>query len=149
MATADHPFLTKGGMTSLNALQPGDLVSIYAFEGVDYDPPTSRVLLTEADLENVYPGTKNGLDQALSALRRRGLLPLHLEHPALPFLIKLMNLFRGMDICSLTMAAGHRLDCMGRRKLLSLFAAILGELGLRRLEYTDGQEAMKFAPDTV
>jgi tRNA-splicing ligase RtcB len=95
VASADHPFLTKHGMTPLDALQLGDEVSVYPFEGVDYEPPSSRVLLNESDLASVYPGTRNGFAQAVKALRQRGLLPLYLDHPALPFLVKLMGFVQG------------------------------------------------------
>ena len=95
VASADHPFLTKHGMTPLNALQLGDEVSVYPFEGVDYEPPSARVLLTERDLAGIYPGTRNGLAQAVKALRQRELLPLQLDHPALPFLTKLMGFVQG------------------------------------------------------
>src|SRR5215831_10220340 len=95
VASADHPFLTKQGMTPLEALQLGDEVSMYPFEGVDYEPPSSRLLLNESDLARVYPGTRNGLVQAVKVLRQRGLLPLRLDHPGLPFLIKLMGFVQG------------------------------------------------------
>ena len=95
LASADHPFLTKGGMTPLEALQLGDEVSVYPFEGVDYEPPSCRVLINESDLGRIYPGTRNGLVQVVKALRQRGLLPLRLDHPALPFLIKLMGFVQG------------------------------------------------------
>jgi len=95
VASADHPFMTKRGMTALNALQLGDEVSVYPFEGVDYETPSSRVIVHEQDLAGLYPGTKNGLAQSIAALRLRGLLPLQLDHSALPFLIKLMGFIQG------------------------------------------------------
>ncbi len=95
VASADHPLLTKQGMTPLNALRLGEEVSVYPFEGVDYETPPSRVIIHEHALAGIYPGTKNGLAQSIAALRQRGLLPLQLDHPALPFLIKLMGFIQG------------------------------------------------------
>ncbi len=109
MASADHPLLTEHGMAPLDALRLGDRVSVYPFEGVDYEPPSSCVLLNESDLTSIYPGTRNGLAQAIAALRQRGLLPLAIDHPALPFLIKLMGFIQG---------DGHlQLDSGGRAQI--------------------------------
>ncbi|MGQ0810744.1 MAG: intein-containing RctB family protein [Nitrospiraceae bacterium] len=95
VASADHPLLTRCGMVPLAHLVPGDCVSVYPFEGVPYESPTPALLVTEQDLTAMYPGTKNGLAQSIKALLQRKLLPLTLDHPSLPFLIKLMGFIQG------------------------------------------------------
>ena len=95
VATADHPFLTNRGMVPLEDLALGDAVSVYPFEGVPYKAPGSEVLLTEADLASYYPGSQNGLAQCLKALKERNLVPLTMDNPALPYLIRLMGFIQG------------------------------------------------------
>lgn len=95
LATADHPFLTPRGMAPLNDLKPGEVVSVYPFEGVPYEPPGSEVLVAEAELVRLYPGAQNGLAQCLTALKQRGLLPLAMDNPALPYLIRMMGFIQG------------------------------------------------------
>jgi tRNA-splicing ligase RtcB len=95
LATGDHPFWTRHGMVPLEELKPGDMVAVYPFEGVPYESPGSDLLVTEADLRERYPGSPNGFAQCVTALKQRGLLPLTMDHPALPYLIKLMGFIQG------------------------------------------------------
>ncbi len=113
VATADHPFWTKNGMVPLGKLDTGDAVATYAFEGVPYEAPSSEVLLTEDDLANQYPGSENGLQQCLKALTLRGLLPLKMNNPALPYLIRLMAFIQG---------DGHLQHDGGLRRQIGLYA---------------------------
>lgn len=94
-ATADHPFLTPEGMVPIKDLTSGQRVSVYPFEGVAYAPPSHEVLVTEEDVARAYPGHANGLRQILKALKERDLLPLQMDHPKLPYLIKLMGFTQG------------------------------------------------------
>ena len=45
-ATADHPFLTPTGMQRLQELRVDDPVAIVPFQGVEYEPPTRKAILT-------------------------------------------------------------------------------------------------------
>jgi tRNA-splicing ligase RtcB len=95
IATEDHPFLTPHGMVPLKDLSIGNAVCIYPFEGVRYEKPGTEVLLCADDLARLYPGSKNGFEQCLMALKKRELLPLRMDNPALPFLIRLMGFIQG------------------------------------------------------
>ncbi|MGH2397791.1 MAG: RtcB family protein, partial [bacterium] len=95
VATADHPFMTAGGMVPLGDLTLGQYVSVYPFEGVPYAAPSNDVLITEADIRRIYPGHANGLSQLLKVLQKKRLLPLTVDHPALPYLIKLLGFCQG------------------------------------------------------
>lgn len=95
VATEDHPFYTPGGMVPLRDIGAGARVAVYPFEGVAYEEPGDEVLVTDEVIARHYPGNGNGLRQVLGALRSRGLLPLSLDHPALPYLIRLMGFVQG------------------------------------------------------
>ncbi|MDI7250200.1 MAG: intein-containing RctB family protein [Bacillota bacterium] len=95
VATTDHPFPTPRGMVPLAELAVGDAVSVYPFEGVPYEGPTDEVLVSEADLRAAYPGPATGLRQVVRVLRERGLLPLRMGNPRLPYLVKLLGFIQG------------------------------------------------------
>ena len=84
-ATPDHPVLTPDGMKPLEEIRPGERIALFPFEGVEYEDPGDRVILDETDLpENVR-----------SELKKRGLLPLRLDNPKLPYLARLLGYFTG------------------------------------------------------
>ena len=94
-ATAEHPLLTPDWMVPLGSIEIGDRVSVYPFEGVPYEEPEGDVLVTEVHIAAAYPGPATGLTQTIRALHDRGLLPLRMDHPKLPYLIKLMGFIQG------------------------------------------------------
>ena len=95
LATPDHPLLTDRGMIPLGTIQPGDRVAVYPFEGVRYEAPSPETLVEQAHVASRYPGPATGLTQLTRALYERGLLPLKLNHPKLPHLIKLLGFVQG------------------------------------------------------
>jgi tRNA-splicing ligase RtcB len=100
LATADHPFLTRNGMTELEGLKPGDSVARYPFEGVPYQPPSDEILLDESDIrralaEQGKENRGNALIQILNQLKKCDLLPLRMNAPQLPYLIKLLGFVIG------------------------------------------------------
>ncbi len=95
-ATADHPFYTPQGMVELERLWPGDRVAIYPFEGVPYEDPGDKTIVTEADIRDLFVGREkdergHAVSQILAHLRRLGLLPLRRDSPQLPHLLKLLG----------------------------------------------------------
>lgn len=94
-ATADHPLLTPTGMVPLRDLIANAHVAVYPFEGSPYDTPGDEVLVTEEHVRVAYPGHDNGLSQLLAALNARNLLPLRLDHPKLPHLVRVMGFLQG------------------------------------------------------
>ena len=100
IATADHPFWTMDGMRPLGELWPGELVALYPFEGVEFQDPGDRVIVSEADvdqlLRSIDKGKRgNAVSQIKAHLCRRNLLPLRLSSPAMPYLLKLMGYVLG------------------------------------------------------
>jgi len=95
-ATGDHPFWTPGGMVPLKDLNRGDVVAVYPFEGVPYEDPGSDVILEESDVRKLLMSLEkdsrgNGLNQIITQLKKRGLLPLRYDSPQLPYLLKVMG----------------------------------------------------------
>ncbi len=109
VATGDHPFLTPVGMAPLKELFPGEVVSVYPFEGMPYEAPPDEVLVTEEDLRNAYPShlKGNGLNQIIKFLRARNLLPLRMNDPKLPYLVKFMGFLQGDGSVSFSPEGGN------------------------------------------
>jgi len=95
IATEDHRFLTPRGMVALGEVRNGESVALYPFEGVPYEAAGDDVLVAEEDIARFYPSRRGGLGQVLAVLRKRGLIPMTLGHPKLPYLIKLMGFVHG------------------------------------------------------
>jgi len=96
IATEDHPFYTKDGMVILDKLKVGDEVAIYPFEGVPYEKPSDQIILKEERIRELllklgkgFAG--NGLNQIISHLKKRKLLPLRYDSPQLPYILKVMG----------------------------------------------------------
>ena len=99
-ATSDHPFYTPRGMVPLERINPGDRVAVYPFEGTPYEEPPGETILAEEGFVRFLTGHDktsrgNALAQLLAQLKRRNLLPLRYDSPALPYLLKLMGFVMG------------------------------------------------------
>ncbi|MGH7264663.1 MAG: RtcB family protein [Candidatus Rokuibacteriota bacterium] len=88
VATADHPLLSPDGWRQIGQLQAGDRVAVSSFEGVPYERPAPVLLVTPEALEAEDP-------RGVESLRNRGLLPLTLDHPAAPVLLKVFGYAMG------------------------------------------------------
>ncbi len=100
VATSDHPLWTEDGMRALEHLSPGERVAVYPFEGIAYQHPDPRELVNEANLESYLlklgkSQAGNAIGQITNQLRKRNLLPLRLDSPAVPYLCKLMGFLFG------------------------------------------------------
>ncbi|QDA31630.1 RNA-splicing ligase RtcB [Thermococcus indicus] len=87
-ASGDHPILTENGYIKAEDLKPGDLVAVYPFEGVEYEEPEPRVLLTHEDF-------KNEGRQLVRYLEERELLPLRMDDPRIGILARILGYFIG------------------------------------------------------
>ncbi|MCS7191255.1 MAG: RtcB family protein, partial [Fimbriimonadales bacterium] len=97
-ATGEHPFWTPEGMRPLKALRKGDCVAVYPFEGVAYELPSDETLVSHTDVESHLRRigkSDNAIRQIVRGLERRGLLPLRMNSPLLPFLTKLLGYLTG------------------------------------------------------
>jgi len=96
IATGDHPFWTPDGMRPLDELWPGDSVALYPFDGIEYKAPEDRIIVSEADIDHFLQemGKRkrgNAGAQIKAQLRRCDLLPLRMDSPAMPYLLKLLG----------------------------------------------------------
>lgn len=96
IATADHPFWTPDGMLELRRLKAGDRIARYPFEGVPYEAPDDKILISEANITAALAihdkgASGNALVQILKRLKTCELLPLRLDAPKLPHLLKLLG----------------------------------------------------------
>jgi tRNA-splicing ligase RtcB len=78
-ATIDHPILLDSGMKPAGQLKKGDAVAVTFFEGVAYEEPEDKILLDDSLFKEVIA----------RELEKRQLLPLSLNNPKLPYLIKI------------------------------------------------------------
>ncbi len=95
-ATSDHPFYTKDGMKELGKLSPSEEVAVYPFEGVDYEEPSSKSIVDENSIKNIFSElgkstAGNAMKQILAALAKKNILPICYNSPQLPYLIKMMG----------------------------------------------------------
>ena len=100
IATDDHPFYTKDGMKELRYLKVGDEVGVYPFEGVKYEEPNDKVLVSEEDLVKIFYKIKkvnksNALEQILNQLKEKELLPVKYNSPKFPIILKLLGYIFG------------------------------------------------------
>lgn len=144
-ATADHPFLTPGGMVPLKEV--GDRpIAIYPFRGVDYEEPPDFAVVTAEDV--VRPLKPAQRAQILSVLGQRNLLPLSPRSPAFPYLLKILGLALGDGHATLRPRSAH-IGFWGRREDLEEVRKDIVRLGFRpsrlyvrmrhhRIERSDG-----------
>ncbi len=96
IATEDHPFYTKDGMKEVGRLSVGENAAVYPFEGVEYQTPSSNIIIDEDSVKQFLLGLGkdcrgNAIPQILKQFREKKLLPLRYDSPQLPYLIKIMG----------------------------------------------------------
>lgn len=95
VVTAEHPVLTPIGMFESEKIYIDDLVAINSFEGIKFENPSEEILVSETDLKKIYPGSKKGFYQITKFLKEKNLLPLKMNNPNMPYLIKIMGFIQG------------------------------------------------------
>lgn len=136
-ATADHPFLTPRGMRPLRELRPGDLVARYHFSGVPYEAPPAETIITEEQVAAVLErfgrsDRGNALSQVVHFLRRRGLVPLRFDSPALPYLLRLLgHVFGDGHVGFLSSTGNGVVSLYAKAEDLEPIRADLAALGFR------------------
>ncbi|MFH1977737.1 MAG: RtcB family protein [Candidatus Aenigmatarchaeota archaeon] len=89
--TEDHPVFNGKEMIKAGELKEDDQVVIHPFEGIEYEKPSSEIILDEYDIIRVA-GNRTKL---IRTLKERGLIPLRLNSDKLPILIKLLGFLTG------------------------------------------------------
>ena len=89
IATEDHPIYTQKGMVEVkNLKQNSEFIATYPFEGINYQNPKNKVILTEKDILNSNINFKK--EEIVKELKKRKVLDLNLNDPRLPYLIKIL-----------------------------------------------------------
>lgn len=79
-ATGDHPLLTRKGMIEAKNLRPGIEVATYPFEGVEYEEPSNKIVLSGEELDS----------ETQNKLKYMKLIPLRSDNPSFPYLVKIV-----------------------------------------------------------
>jgi ribosomal protein S12 len=88
IATEDHPIYTERGYIEVGKLK-NERVLIYPFFPPKYEI-SKRVVVGEKDIEKCIVGNKVNMKKIIKDLKNKGLLPLTLDNPKLPILVKLV-----------------------------------------------------------
>jgi len=139
-ATKDHPIQTKEGMKEVRSLKEGEYVLLYPFKGVEYQKPSSKVILKEEDFIKVLKKlgkTERGnvIIQVLNKIKFCNLLPLTYDHPSLPYVLKLMGYIFG-DGCISISKSSAQIQFYGEREDLEEIKKDLEKIGFRSFIYS-------------
>jgi tRNA-splicing ligase RtcB len=99
-ATGDHPLLTPLGMRPIRELSFSDKVAIFPFQGVHYQEPSHKIIISESDIKKTLiklgrkPNTPR-FEIILQKLKERNLLFLAYNHPKLAYILKIMGFIFG------------------------------------------------------
>ncbi|MBN3037456.1 MAG: intein-containing RctB family protein [Candidatus Diapherotrites archaeon] len=119
-ATKDHPFFTRMGMRELRYIAEGESVSVFPFQGVEYEKPASGIIIEH---EQVGASVRKELEQ-------KHLLPLTHDNEKLPYLLKLMGFITG-DGC-VYCSKGHFFVCFyGEKEDLEVIREDVKRLGFK------------------
>ncbi len=98
--TKDHPVFTLEGKKLAFKLKVGDRVLVNPFEGVPYQKPERKLLVDKDKIKEIFfnlgkENKGNSLAQILNHLSKRKLLPLYLDSPKVPYLLKIIGFLFG------------------------------------------------------
>ena len=105
LLTEDHPVFTSNFERKLaKDLKVGDEILIYPFKGVKYTKPKRILIVDENDylkfLRSLNIFTSEKIMQGyVESLKKAGLLPLYLDNPLMPYIIKLLGYSLGRGSC--------------------------------------------------
>ncbi|MGP8330357.1 MAG: intein-containing RctB family protein [Methanosarcinaceae archaeon] len=95
-ASGEHPLYTPEGMVRVKDIrkQKRQTIAIFPFKGVEYEIPDPTVIITGDDIRSSGIN-QNKIEQMVTKLKKRDLLPLAADSDKLPYLLKLMGLILG------------------------------------------------------
>ena len=141
-ATSDHPFYTENGMKELEKLLPGDKVAIYPFEGVRYEKPNSNIIIDEDLIKKFLlklgkTSRGNAVEQILTQLKKKNILPLRYDSFQLPYLLKIMGYCFGDGLLYFTGKRKHGHVCFyGQKEDLNKIKEDLHKIGFKSSTYS-------------
>lgn len=127
LATSEHPIYTKSGMKELKDILPNEDILAYPFEGVEYEKPERKLLISEEDIDRLDRSFTSKL-QIKNILKKLNLLPLYLDNEKLPVILKIMGFVFG-DGNIRPGNKGGRVSFYGKREDLEIINEDLEALG--------------------
>lgn len=94
LLTKEHPIYTRDSMKEVQKVNIKEEVLSYPFEGVEYQQPERRLLISEEDINKLGRSFTSKL-QIKNRLKSLGLLPIYSDNPKIPYLIKIMGFVFG------------------------------------------------------
>src|SRR3989338_2777125 len=134
-ATKDHPILTKQGMKECEKLGL-ELVATFSFEGIPFEPPSSRIIISEEDFAKSYPYHGKALEYALRFLKKQNLLPLTEDNPKFPLLVKIAGFIQGDGSLHFLKKHGATVGFYGEKEDLKEIKKDLKEIGFSSVLYS-------------
>lgn len=89
VASADHPIYTNRGKIELADLSEGDKVIVIPATPIEYQK-SDKLILSEEDFAKYIP-EKSKKGKIIESLKEKGLLPLRLDNPKMPKLIRIIG----------------------------------------------------------
>ncbi len=89
IATGDHPIYTKRGKIDIKDLKIEDKVIVMPIASVEYEISSKGILNENDVIKNVPRGSK--VEKIISELKNKNLLPLKLNNPKLPKIVRLIG----------------------------------------------------------
>ena len=134
--TEDHPIKTKAGMKEAKFLKEGDSVLIYPFKGIKYQEPSSKIILTKKEYKKILrnfgkTNKGNAFSQIFNQVKSRNLLPLTYNHPALPYILKLMGYIFGDGAISFDKNGHVQIQFYGNPEDLKEIQKDISKLGFK------------------
>ena len=126
LATEEHPIFTKDGMKIVYDIKKGENLLVYSFEGVEYEKPKSKLLISEEDIDTLIRSSTSKL-QIKNKLKSLGLLPLYSDSPKIPYLLKIMGFIFGDG--NLNIGKNSQIGFYGKKEDLLLIKEDLNKIG--------------------
>lgn len=149
-ATEEHPFFTEKGMIELKKIN-GEKISVYPFEGVEYKEPSDQILISKKDLRKNYSKEGRGFEQMTKKLKELNLLPLKMNNPKLPYLIKLMAFITGDGTLTFLKNGKNQIFCYGNEEDLEEIRKDIERIGFNpsRVYSRNRNHEIKTSYDTI
>lgn len=135
--TGEHPVYTPAGLTPADKLGVGQTLCLDPFRGPLYQQPTTETIINESAFKSVFQtrqfsSADNRWRQIKGWLKKKDLLTIRYNSPALPFLIKILGFVLGDGTMNFVGQAGKgRLSFYGKISDLQKLKADLAKIGIR------------------
>jgi len=150
IATEEHPFFTEKGMIELKKINR-EKISVYPFEGMKYEEPSDKILISEENLRKNYPKKGHGFEQMTKKLKEIDLLPLKMNNSKLPYLIKLMAFITGDGTLTILKKGRSQIFCYGKEEDLEAIRKDIERIGFNpsRVYSRNRNHEIKTSYDTI